>query len=152
MCLLAVPWTSIWCAQRSHDLDKTFETLANRFSHARHATIRGFTSMTDETHSGTSAESSSVTFIGFVLSLAHTAAVHFGDVPDPVTGQPAPVNLPAAQQIIDILALMQDKTRGNLTAEERRLLDDVLYDLRMRFLESANSEQSGSGQSRIILP
>ena len=47
------------------------------------------------------------------MSLATTAAVHFGDVPDPVTGEKA-VNLPAASQMIDILSMLQDKTQGNL--------------------------------------
>ncbi|NOT43038.1 MAG: DUF1844 domain-containing protein [Acidobacteria bacterium] len=73
-----------------------------------------------------------VTFVGFVLSLAHTAAVHFGDVADPVTGAPLPPNLPAAGQIIDILALLQTRTRGNLTAEERQLLEQLLDELRLR--------------------
>ena len=65
-------------------------------------------------------EESAVTFLGFILSLAHTAAVHFGDVADPVSGQQVPASLPAAQQMIDILALLEEKTRGNLTAEERQ--------------------------------
>src|SRR5918995_3347427 len=80
-------------------------------------------------------EESAVTFLGFVLSLAHTAAVHFGDVPDPVTGQTMPANLPAVQQMIDILALLEEKTRGNLTAEERQFLDQILYELRLRYVE-----------------
>ena len=62
---------------------------------------------------------------GSCLSLAHTAAFHFGDVPDPVTGQPGTANLAAAQQIIDILSLLEEKTRGNLTAEERQLLEQL---------------------------
>ena len=90
---------------------------------------------------------SAVTFLGFILSLAHTAAVHFGDVPDPVSGQANPANLPAAQQMIEILALLDLKTRGNLTAEERQLLEQVLYELRLRFVEAS----SGGGQ-RIIEP
>src|SRR5262245_18418433 len=64
-----------------------------------------------------------VTFIGFVLSLAHTAAFHFGDVPDPSTGRNGEANLGAAKQLIDILALLEEKTRGNLSAEERQLLE-----------------------------
>jgi hypothetical protein len=89
---------------------------------------------------------SSVTFIGFVVSLAHTAAVHFGDVPDPVSGETVPANLPAAQQMIEILALLEEKTRGNLTAEERQLLEMVLYELRLRFVEAQGEEK------RIITP
>ena len=77
-----------------------------------------------------------ISFAAFVLSLAHTAAVHFGDIPDPVSGQPAEANLPAAQQMIDILSLLEAKTRGNLTAEERQLLEQILYELRLRFVEA----------------
>jgi hypothetical protein len=91
-----------------------------------------------------------VTFVGFVLSLAHTAAFHFGDVPDPVTGQPGTANLAAAQQIIDILSLLEQKTRGNLTAEERQLLEQLLYELRMRYVEAGKS--ATSEPSRIIIP
>jgi hypothetical protein len=93
---------------------------------------------------------SEVTFIGFVLSLAHTAAFHFGDVPDPVSGQPGQVNLAAAHQIIDILALMQEKTKGNLTAEERQLLEQIVYELQMRFVEATKTEPQEP--SRIIIP
>ena len=51
-----------------------------------------------------------ISFAAFVLSLAHTAAVHFGDIPDPVSGDRAETNLPAAQQMIDILSLLEAKT------------------------------------------
>ena len=91
-------------------------------------------------------EHGAVTFIGFVLSLAHTAAVHFGDIPDPTTGQTSEANVPAASQMIEILSLLEEKTRGNLTAEERQLLDQILYELRLRFIEAQKP------QSRIITP
>src|SRR5688500_15315981 len=91
-----------------------------------------------------------VTFIAFVLSLAHTAAYHFGHVPDPVTRQSGTANLAAAQQIIDILSLLEEKTRGNLTAEERQLVEQLLYELRMRYVEVSKS--APSEPSRIIIP
>jgi hypothetical protein len=81
-------------------------------------------------------QDSGISFTAFVLSLAHTAAVHFGDIPDPVSGQQSPANLPAAQQMIDILSLLEQKTRGNLTAEERQFLEQILYELRLRFVEA----------------
>ena len=87
-----------------------------------------------------------ISFAAFVLSLAHTAAVHFGDIPDPVSGQLSEANLPAAQQMIDILSLIEVKTRGNLTAEERQLIEQILYELRLRFVEADKP------QSRIITP
>ena len=87
-----------------------------------------------------------VTFLGFVLSLAATVALHFGDMPDPQTGQAPKPNLAAAGHLIDILALLEQKTRGNLTAEERSVLDQVLYELRMRYIEAEKPT------SRIIQP
>jgi len=102
--------------------------------------------MTEHEHAEHQHDADSISFAAFVLSLAHTAAVHFGDIPDPVSGQKSEVNLPAAQQMIDILALLEEKTRGNLTAEERQLLDQILYELRLRFVEADKP------QSRIITP
>jgi hypothetical protein len=87
-----------------------------------------------------------LSFTAFVLSLASTAAIHFGDLPDPVSGKPGTLNLDGAAQMIEILALLDQKTRGNLTAEERQVLEQVLYELRLRFVDA-----SGGGK-RIIEP
>jgi uncharacterized protein DUF1844 len=87
-----------------------------------------------------------LSFTAFVLSLASTAAIHFGDLPDPVSGKPGEVNLDGAAQMIEILSLLDQKTRGNLTAEERQVLEQVLYELRMRFVTAS------SGGKRIIEP
>jgi len=85
-----------------------------------------------------------LSFTAFVLSLASTAAIHFGDLADPVSGERSAPNLEGATQMIEILSLLEQKTRGNLTAEEREVLGQVLYELRMRFVEA-----SGGGK-RII--
>ena len=95
-------------------------------------------------------EPAGVTFIGFVLSLAHTAAVHFGDVPDPATGNASQANPAAARQIIDILVLLEQKTRGNLTAEERQLLEQIVYELQLRYVEATKAAPQEA--SRIIIP
>jgi hypothetical protein len=87
-----------------------------------------------------------VSFVAFVLSLASNAAVHFGDLPDPVSNEHRPPDLDGAAQLIEIIALLEEKTRGNLTAEERQLIDQVLFELRMRFVEAKKQ------QSPIILP
>ena len=86
-----------------------------------------------------------LTFTLFVLSLASSAAIHLGDLPDP-SGAKGDPNLDGASQMIDILSLLDQKTRGNLTAEERQVLEQVLYELRLRFVEV-----SGGGK-RIIEP
>ena len=83
-----------------------------------------------------------VSFSGFVISLTTTAAVHFGDYPDPVSGETKALNLAAASQMIDILAMLDVKTRGNLTAQERSLLEQVLYDLRMRYVAAQQQGQA----------
>jgi len=87
-----------------------------------------------------------LTFIAFVLSLASTAAIHFGDLADPSTGERLEPNLDGASQMIEILSLLEQKTRGNLTAEERQVLEQVLYELRLRFVEAT------SATKRIIEP
>ncbi len=75
-----------------------------------------------------------IDFSTFVLSLSHSALVHMGDAPT-LEGQAAERNLPLARQTIDLLGILQEKTRNNLTGEEERLLDQALYDLRLRFVE-----------------
>ena len=87
-----------------------------------------------------------LTFIAFVLSLASTAAIHFGDLADPISGEHSEPNLEGATQMIEILSLLELKTRGNLTAEERDILGQVLYELRLRLVEATN------GAKRIIEP
>jgi hypothetical protein len=83
-----------------------------------------------------------LTFTAFVLSLASTAAIHFGDLPDPSTGQRGESNLDGASQMIEILALLEQKTRGNLTPEERQMLEQVLYELRMRFIQAQGAAKT----------
>jgi Domain of unknown function (DUF1844) len=94
----------------------------------------------------TTEEPPGISFAGFVISLATTAAVHFGDIPDPNTGERQELDLAAAQQMIDLISLLQDKTKGNLTPDEAKLVDDLLYELRMRFV------QAQQGERRIIQP
>ena len=91
-------------------------------------------------------QDSAVTFTGFILSLATTAAVHFGDIEDPNTGERAEPNLPAASQMIELIAMLQERTRGNLIEPEERLVDDLLYELRLRYV------QAQQGDRRIIEP
>ncbi len=77
-----------------------------------------------------------ITFATFVFSLSTQALVHLGEIADPVDGATR-VHLDGARQIIDILALLADKTRGNLDEAEQSLLESALYDLRMRYVERA---------------
>lgn len=74
-----------------------------------------------------------INFATFVVSLSSSALIHLGIAPDPTTGEQKK-DLPIAKQTIDMLAMLQEKTRGNLTEEESQLMESMLYDLRMRYV------------------
>ncbi|HTN54336.1 MAG TPA: DUF1844 domain-containing protein [Anaeromyxobacter sp.] len=81
-----------------------------------------------------------IDFYTFILSLGSSAFVHLGDAPHPDTGAPAEPNLPLAHQTIDILAMLREKTRGNLTPEEDRFMENLLTDLRLRFVARSSGK------------
>jgi len=85
-----------------------------------------------------------IDFSMLVLSLSQTVLVHLGEAPHPdeasESASSATRNLPLARQTIDMLGMLQDKTKGNLTGSEERLIDQVLYDLRLRFVEVSKAE------------
>ncbi|MFH2009090.1 MAG: DUF1844 domain-containing protein [bacterium] len=74
-----------------------------------------------------------IDFSTFVLSLSQAVLLHLGELEDPETKQLTP-NLAMARQSIDLLSMLQEKTRGNLTEEEAKLLENLLYDLRMKYV------------------
>ena len=74
-----------------------------------------------------------IDFAQFVYSLATTTMVHLGEIAEPTTGQKME-NVEAARQMIDILSILQEKTEGNLTSDESKLLEGLLYELRMKFV------------------
>jgi hypothetical protein len=76
-----------------------------------------------------------VDFHTFVLSLGSSALLHLGELERPGAGA-AEQDLPMAKNTIDILAMLQEKTRGNLTPEEDKLLESLLFDLRLRYVEA----------------
>ena len=76
-----------------------------------------------------------IDFVTFVLSLYHQARVAMGDAPD--EGGKSSIDLPIARQNIDLIVLLQERTKGNLNGEEERMIEQALYDLRMRYVEVA---------------
>lgn len=78
-----------------------------------------------------------ITFSSFIISLSSSAFVHLGDIPDPATGQ-IKKDLALAKQTIDLLGLLREKTRNNLSEEEEQLFDHLLYDLRMRYVKEVS--------------
>jgi len=78
-------------------------------------------------------------FSTFVISLSTQALMHLGEIPDPITAKVAS-DFPVAKQMIDIIGMLGDKTRGNLDPGEQQLMEDVLYDLRMRYVEAVKKK------------
>lgn len=84
-----------------------------------------------------------IDFSTFVFSLSTQALAHLGDIPDLVAKQIV-VDLPAAKQLIDILGMLKEKTKGNLDTPETELLDRLLYDLRIRYVERVRGRSEGA--------
>ncbi|THJ12835.1 MAG: DUF1844 domain-containing protein [Nitrospira sp. CG24C] len=77
-----------------------------------------------------------VTFSSFVISLGSSSMMLMGEQLDPQQ-PPLPPNLPQAKDIIDLLSVLEEKTKGNLTTEEQAVLRDMLYALRMKYVSLA---------------
>ena len=75
-----------------------------------------------------------INFTNFILSLSTSALFHFGDFPDPASGK-MQKNLSAAKQTIDLLDMINEKTKGNLNEQEKNLIQGVLYELKMRYVK-----------------
>lgn len=75
-----------------------------------------------------------INFSTFILSLGSSAMLNFGEIPDPMTGKKEK-NLPMAKQTIDILSMLQEKTKGNLASDENKLLENLLADLKMQYVQ-----------------
>jgi hypothetical protein len=79
---------------------------------------------------------SELSFSTFIMSLSTSCLTHLGELPDPVTKE-RKVNLPLAKHTIRLIEILKEKTFGNLTAEEERLIDSTLYELRLKYVHVA---------------
>jgi hypothetical protein len=77
-----------------------------------------------------------INFINFLFSLSTSALIQLGEIQDPLTQQLAK-NLPLAKQTIDLIGMLREKTKGNLSPDEDKMIDYILYDLRMRYVKAA---------------
>jgi len=75
-----------------------------------------------------------VDFPSFIMSLSTSVFIHLGEIPDPTTNERS-IHLPLAKQTIDLIAMLKEKTEGNRTKDEDNLMKELLYNLRMKFLE-----------------
>ena len=78
-------------------------------------------------------------FSAFILSLNASSMIHMGEIPDPMSRERS-VNIPAAKHTIEILEILKEKTVGNLDDDENKLLDDILYNLRLKYVQHSKSD------------
>ena len=90
-------------------------------------------------------------FIEFVVMHAQNAALFLGQIPNPKTGE-AEINLDLARMFIDQLAMIQEKTRGNLTSEEAKVLSTALSNLQMAYVEASGGGHSPSSRQTTAQP
>ena len=77
-----------------------------------------------------------ITFVNLIFSFSTSVLIQLGEIQDPLT-QKSDKNLPLAKQTIDLIGMLKEKTKGNLTPDEEKLIETVLYDLRMRYVKAA---------------
>jgi uncharacterized protein DUF1844 len=80
-----------------------------------------------------------ISFSTFVISLSTQALMHLGEIANPLN-QKVETDIPVAKQMIDILGMLREKTRGNLNPGEERLMEDILFDLRMKYVEAVKKK------------
>jgi hypothetical protein len=76
-----------------------------------------------------------ITFANLLFSLSTSALIQLGEIQDPVSKQ-SEKNLPLAKQTIDLIGMLREKTKGNLTSDEEKFMDNILYDLKMRYVKA----------------
>ena len=89
----------------------------------------------DQAHEARQGALPEIDFSTFVISLSTQALMHLGEIASPLSGK-VETDVPVAKQMIDILGMLREKTRGNLSASEDRLMEDILFDLRMKYVEA----------------
>ncbi len=129
--------------KKSGDQDKGFVVRDKRFSAKEEEPAPEIKKQEEEKRAEPKAERQAeeapvpeINFVTFLLSLSTSALIQLGEIVDPASKQPAK-NLPIAKQTIDLIGMLQEKTKGNLTSEEQKLMENILFDLRMRYVKAA---------------
>ncbi len=125
------------------DKEKTFVVRDKRFSATKEEKEEHQAEEEEKTKETPSEDASAeeqplpeVDFNSFIFSLSTSVLIQLGEIEDPFT-QKSAKNLPLAKQTIDLIGMLKEKTKGNLTPQEERLIESILYDLRMRYIKAA---------------
>ncbi len=126
------------------DQEKTFTVRDKRFSASKEEKEEPKAKQEPKAEEPPKAEASAreealpeVDFNSFIFSLSTSVLIQLGEIEDPFTQKEAK-NLPLAKQTIDLIALLKEKTKGNLTPQEEKLIENILYDLKMRYVKAAS--------------
>ena len=121
-------------------VDESWKEQAEREKRVAADTAKSQPPQADESGAGQARlageEAPQARFDLFISGLAMEALIALGDMPHPTTRKQA-TNLPHAKYLIDVLGILEEKTKGNLMVEEEKLLKDALYQLRMRYLNKS---------------
>lgn len=134
--------------RKNEEQEKGFAVRDKRFSAKAEEDIKAKTEEHLETKSEEKKEETSeedalktdfplpeINFSSFILSLSTSVLIQLGEIQDPITKQSAK-QLPLAKQTIDLIGMLKEKTKGNLSPDEAKVLDAMLYDLRMRYVKA----------------
>jgi hypothetical protein len=121
--------------------DRRSVSMSEEEKREREETIKKGQKKTEETikEKLKEAPSPQMDFSNLILSLSTSALLNLGEVPDPVTKEKKK-DIDIAKQTIDLISILKEKTKGNLTKEEESLVDSALYDLRMRYVKEINKK------------
>jgi len=129
--------------KRDQELEKSFVVRDKRFSAKKEEKEEPQIKEEEKTEEAPGEDTSAqkgplpeIDFRNFILSLSTSALIQLGEIEDPFT-QKQVKNLPLAKQTIDLIGMLKEKTSGNLTPDEERVIDYILYDLRMRYVKAA---------------
>jgi hypothetical protein len=128
--------------REKEEQEKSFTVRDKRFSAQKEA--EADSKVQEEKKGGQSQEADSseqqtvlpeINFVNFLFSISTSALIQLGEIEDPITKQ-AVKNLPLAKQTIDLIGMLKEKTEGNLTPDEAKLIENILFDLRMRYIKA----------------
>jgi len=129
--------------KRDQEQEKSFVVKDKRFSAKKEEKVESQIKEEGKTGEALREETSSqkgplpeIDFNSFIFSLSTSVLIQLGEIEDPFT-QKLVKNLPLAKQTIDLIGMLKEKTKGNLSPEEDKVIDYVLYDLRMRYVKTA---------------
>jgi len=129
--------------KRDEEQEKGFVVRDKRFSAAKEEKVESQineeakTEGAPEEHiSAPEGPLAEIDFTNFILSLSTSALIQLGEIQDPFTKK-STKNLPLAEQTIDLIGMLKEKTKGNLSPEEEKVIEYILYDLRMRYVKAA---------------